>query len=200
MCRNPTEPVICSSHLSMTGYTWGQSILCIKKTIKEHVDCFNSVLRNKKSLVQFKEKKIEHEFSRLDPEKVNSYESIHTFICGLNTKQFNQLLVLLDIKSLSFTSETLSGMEIEARKFRYELYGKLRTEWKESNNPLNSDFLPILREKYKLRVEDYKKGIKLAEKDLTSIFHPDSDMLLDDLNTSSDVFSDDYDPEVDKLV
>jgi hypothetical protein len=104
------------------------------------------------------------------------------------------------MKSLSFTNAIPSEMEIEARKFRCEFYGKLRTEWKECNNPLNPDFLPTLREKYKLRVEEYKKGIKLAEKDLTSILNPNSDMLLDDLKTPGDVFSDDNGSDTDELV
>jgi hypothetical protein len=94
-------------------------------------------------------------------------------------RQFNTLLVLLDIKALEFTESDPSKMKFEARKFRRELYGKIDKESKDSGVPLNTTFLPALRDRHKLRSKSYKKGIGLSEEDLIALFDQDLDTLED---------------------
>jgi len=131
--------------------------------LKKHVHSYNLVLEENNSLVQFIEKPIEHEFSRLNKDKLNFYLAVNRFMRDIDTKQLKELFILLDMEQLNFKNSDQTDMELRARMFRQQLYSKIQFESDNNKLVLNPKFLPKLREKYKERMRLYRDQLKYED-------------------------------------
>jgi hypothetical protein len=136
------------------------------RTLKETVIELNSKFKTHGSLVQFKEKELNHSLSNLDSEKLSDYVNIHSFLNSLTARQLNEIFILLEIKHLEFSSTDIEIMTLEANQFRRKFYQKLLQESKSVNIPLNSDFCSVIRNKYSHRWTAHKNAVKLSDSDI----------------------------------
>lgn len=145
------------------GLYIGSEDYAYSKDLQKHVASFNDQLQQAGSLVQFKEKSIELDFKRLNPKTLDMYSKIASFMRDVGTAEFNELLILLDVPPLKFTSTVEDIMLREGRQFRRCLYTKLIQASEDCKTPFNPTLLNAIHQKYADRLLLYKESTRYKE-------------------------------------
>ena len=135
------------------GFYIGSEDRTFIQELKQVVKRSNEILKENNSLVEFKEKKINCSYKKIDENLYDRYLEIFTYLNSFSIKKFNELLTLLEIPHIDFSeTSSIEEMTTVSREFRRKLFRRLSEASETYNIPLTDQFATSLKNAFEKKL------------------------------------------------